>query len=91
MNRQLYQGKRIVLVMDVQGRDVVLRGTTSIRRDARQGYMLQIVVDDDDEANIGSPIFLISEDHWRHQICSGMAYDCEYLLDLSHRAVTADY
>ena len=89
MNLRRYNKKRIALVMDVQGREVVLRGTTSVRKDSKQGNMLQITVNRDDDAAVGCPVFLISEARWTHQIASGFAYDCEYLLDLAQAAVAA--
>ncbi len=89
MNLKRFHGKRIVLVMDVQGREVVLRGTTKIRKDRKQGQVLQVNVAEDDDAAVGCPIFLISENRWLRQIASGFAYGCEYLLDLSQAAVPA--
>ncbi len=87
MNFSCYNGKRIALVMDVQGREVVLRGTTSLRNDPHQGSMLQVTIADGNEAAIGCPVFLISERRWTEQIGSGFAFDCDYLLDLSCSAV----
>ena len=88
MNVTRYNGKRIALVMDVQGREVVLRGITSFRNDPRQGQMLQVTVIGDDAA--GAPVFLISQSRWTPHISSGLAYDCEYMLDLSEASVTAN-
>ncbi len=84
-----YNGKRIALVMDVQGREVVLCGTATLRRDSKQGQMLQVTVADDDDAAVGAPVFLISEERWKRQIASGFAYECEYLLNLSQATVAA--
>ncbi len=84
-----YNGKRIALVMDVQGREVVLRGTTSLRTDAHQGKMLQVKILDGPDSSVGCPVFLISEQRWREQICSGFAFGCDYLLDLSSPVAAA--
>ncbi len=89
MNSSHYNAKRIALVMDVQGREVVLCGTTSLCHDPRQGQMLRVTVDDDDEASIGNPVFLISEQRWKQYISSGDAFGCELLLDLSSATVAA--
>ena len=89
MNLKRYDGKRIALVMDVQGREVILCGTITIRRDAGQGQMLQVTIDQDEYFSSGSPVFLISEDRWRDQITSGILHDCTYMLDLSEAAVAA--
>lgn len=89
MNLNRYNGKRIALVMDVQGREVVLRGTISLRIDTKQGHMLQVTIAEDDDAAVGCPVFLVSENRWKHQISSGIIHECEYLLDLSQTAVTA--
>jgi hypothetical protein len=84
-----YSGKRIALVMDVQGREVVLRGTTALRRDAHQGHVLQVTVADGDDTSLGRPVFLISESRWLQRIASGWLFDCDYCLDLSGAAVGA--
>ncbi len=89
MNLKRFHGKRIVLVMDVQGREVVLHGTTKIHKDRKQGSMLQVSVADEDGAAVGCPTILISEQRWLHHIASGFAYGCELLLDLSQSAVPA--
>jgi len=89
MNRRSLDGKRIALIMDVQGRDVVLRGIIALRQDAKQGCMLQVTVEGDDDAAVGSPVLLISEQRWKSHISSGLAYQCEYQLDLSRAAVSA--
>jgi len=80
-------GKRIALVMDVQGREVVLRGTTALKRDARHGHVLEVTIADSESDADGRPVFLISETRWRQQICSGWLFDCDYCLDLSDSAV----
>ncbi len=82
-----YSGKRIALVMDVQGREVVLRGTTALRTDAHQGQVLQVTVAEGDDANLGRPVFLISESRWRKRLASGWLFDCDYCLDLTGAAV----
>ena len=87
MKLSQYSGKRIALVMDVQGREVVLRGTTALRLDAKQGHILQVTIADGDKANLGHPVFLISERRWRRQIASGLLFGCDYCLDLSRAAV----
>ena len=87
MNLSQYNGKRIALVMEVQGREVVLCGATSLRRDRKQGQMLQVTITGDAEAALGSPVFLISEKQWTQRIASGVPYGCDYCLDLSAAAV----
>jgi hypothetical protein len=87
MKLSQYSGKRIALVMDVQGREVVLRGMTALRLDAKQGHLLQVTIADGDEANLGHPVFLISEPRWRQQIASGLFFGCDYCLNLSRAAV----
>ncbi len=87
MNLKRYIGKRIALIMNVQGRDVVLRGTISLGKSKKQGQMLEVTVGQDDDAAVGLPVFLISEQRWKRQIASGFAYECEYLLNLSQSAV----
>ena len=87
MKLSQYSGKRIALVMDVQGREVVLRGTAAVRLDAKQGHVLQVTVADGDESDVGHPVFLISESRWRRQIARGWVYGCDYCLDLSCLAV----
>ena len=89
MNLSQYSGKRIALVMDVQGREVVLRGTTALRIDAKQGRVLQVTVADEESAACGRPVFLISEPRWRQRIVSGASFDCDYCLDLSCAVVDA--
>ncbi len=89
MNLSLYSGKRIALVMEVQGREVMLRGTTSLRNDTANGHVLKVAVTECQEAAIGSPIFLISEARWKDHIVSGFAFGCDYLLDLSNSTVAA--
>ena len=89
MNQKRYNSKRIALVMDVQGRDVVLQGTISLREDSKQGTMMRITVNGDDDAAVGMPVFLISEERWKDSVCCGIMHDCEYLLDLSQTAVAA--
>lgn len=89
MNLSQYCGKRIALVMEVQGREVVLRGTIALRLDAKQGRVLQVTVADEESDACGSPVFLISEPRWRRQIASGASFDCEYCLDLSCPALEA--
>ncbi len=87
MNLSRYNGKRIALVMDVQGRDVVLEGTTSLRSDPHQGKVLQVTIAEGSDGAVGAPVFLISERHWKQKICSGFAFGCDYMLDLSSNAV----
>ena len=92
MKLSQYSGKRIALVMDVQGREVVLRGTTAMRVDAKQGHVLHVTIaDDGDEADVGHPVFLISESRWRRQIARGWVYGCDYCLDLSCVAARGQY
>jgi hypothetical protein len=78
-----YSGKRIALVMDVQGREVVLRGTAAVRLDAHQGHVLQVTIVEGDDTSVGRPVFLISESRWRPHITGGWLFDCDYCLDLS--------
>ena len=87
MNHNRYNGKRIALVMEVQGREVVLRGRTTLRSDPKQGRMLQVTVHGDDDAAIGCPVFLISEKRWIRQIATDASHGCDYSLDLSRAAV----
>jgi hypothetical protein len=89
MNRSLYHGKRIALVMEVQGRRVVLRGTTSVRQANRYGQTLKVRITEGDDAACGSPTFWISERRWRGRIASGLAYGCDLMLNLSPSAVAA--
>jgi hypothetical protein len=89
MNFSQYSGKRIALVMDVQGREVVLQGTTAVRVDSKQGQVLQITVANEGPAGFGKPVFLISEPRWRQQIAEGDTFGCDYYLDLSRSAVEA--
>lgn len=86
MKLSQYSGKRIALVMDVQGREVVLRGTAALRLDAKQGHVLHVTIADGDDADTGHPVFLISESRWRRQIVRGWFYGCDYCLDLSRVA-----
>jgi hypothetical protein len=90
MNLSHYQGKRIALVMDVQGREVVLRGTTSLRRAANEQQFLKVTVADEDDAAIGAPVFFISEPRWKDQIVDGQTYGCDLLLNLSESAVALE-
>jgi hypothetical protein len=83
MNLSRYRGKRIALVMDVQGREVVLHGTTDLRLDAKHGHVLKVTVADDDRALPGHPVFYITEQRWRDRISSGETRGCDYCLDLS--------
>lgn len=79
-------GKRIALVMPVNECEVVLRGRIELRRDPRQGVMLEVTITGDEEAVVGAPVFWVSERRWRWQLASGLDYDCDYRLDLSpHR------
>jgi hypothetical protein len=89
MNLSHYSGKRIALVMEVQGREVVLRGTTALRIDSKEEYVLQVTIANEGPAAFGKPVFLISEPRWRQQIASGASFDCDYCLDLSCSAVGA--
>jgi hypothetical protein len=89
MNFSRYSGKCIALIMDVQGREVVLRGAIALRLDSKQGHVLQVTVADEESAACGRPVFLISEPWWRHQIASGASFGCDYCLDLSCSAVGA--
>ncbi|MHB8973541.1 MAG: hypothetical protein ACYC3X_26875 [Pirellulaceae bacterium] len=89
MNLSQYSGKRIALVMDVQGREVVLRGVTALKIDSKQGRVLQVTVVGEEAAKCGEPVFLISEPRWRQQIASGASFDCDYSLDLSNLTVKA--
>ncbi len=83
MSLSRYRSKRIALIMDVQGREIVLHGTTDLRRDATHGHMLKVTVADDDLSVLGRPIFYIAEQRWRDRISSGEACGCDYRLDLS--------
>lgn len=83
MKLSQYSGKRIALVVNVQGREVVLRGTTAVRRSTKRGHVLQVTFAEGDEAAVGQPVFLISEARWRQQIARGWVYGCDYTLDLS--------
>jgi hypothetical protein len=83
MKLSQYSGKRIALVMHVQGREVVVRGTIAVRLDSDHGRVLQVTFAEDDDADLGHPVFLISESRWRRQIARGWVYGCDYCLDLS--------
>ncbi|MHB0956067.1 MAG: hypothetical protein ACYC0X_06760 [Pirellulaceae bacterium] len=89
MNLSQFSGKRIALVMEVQGREVVLRGTTAVRHSSKDEHILQVTVFNDGLAGYGRPVFLISEPRWRQQIASGSSFDCDYCLNLSCSAVGA--
>ncbi len=78
-----YSGKRIALILDVQGREVVLRGTTALRTNAQQSQVLQVTIAEGDEASLGRPVFLISESRWRERLTNGWLFDCDYCLDLT--------
>ncbi|MFO7902497.1 MAG: hypothetical protein ACQESR_06340 [Planctomycetota bacterium] len=75
-------GKRIALIMPVNERGVVLRGRIELRRDPRQGVMLEVTITGDEAAAVGAPVFWVSERRWKRQLASGMEYGCDYLLDL---------
>ncbi len=83
MNFSRYRGKRIALVMDVHGREVVLHGTTDLHRDAKHGHVLKVTVADEDHTLWGHPVFYITEQRWRDQISSGVTRGCDYCLDFS--------
>lgn len=83
MNLSRYRSKRIALIMDVQGREVVLRGTTDLRRDAKHGHVLEVTLADDAGDPSGHPVFYIAEQRWRDRISSGETCGCDYCLDLS--------
>ena len=82
-------GKCIALIMDVQGQEIVLRGSISLAMDTRENPVLQVAVSDDDGAAVGAPVFLIAEKRWRHRLASGVEYGCDYMLDLSRSSVKA--
>ena len=87
MNLAQFSGKRIAVVMDVQGRGLVLRGTTRTLRSREHGTTLQVTIASEEVT--GQPIFYIAESLWREQISSGQPFDCDYCLDLSQEVVEA--
>ena len=89
MNPSHFNGKRIALLMDVQGREVVLRGRTAVHRDRKDRWVLEVIVTSDDESTAGDPVFLIAEDRWAQNIADGLAMGCDYYLNLSPMSVAA--
>jgi hypothetical protein len=89
MNPSHFNGKRIALVMDVQGREVVLRGRTVVHRDRKDRWVLEVIVTGDDESTAGDPVFLIAEDRWVQSISDGLAMGCDYCLNLNAMSVAA--
>jgi hypothetical protein len=87
MNLSQYSGKRIAVVMDVQGRGLVLRGETRTLRSQHHGTTLQVTIAS--ESVSGQPIFYIAESLWRDQIASGESFDCDYCLELASEVVEA--
>ena len=87
MNLSQYSDKRIAVVMDVQGRGLVLRGVTRTLRSRGHGTTLQVTIASEEVT--GQPVFYIAESLWREQISSGEPFDCDYCLDLTPEVVEA--
>jgi len=84
MSLSQFVGKRIALILDIKGDEIVLRGTTSLRHDGTQGRMLRVRVSDDEA--YGNPVFLISEDKWTRWIAADDHFGCDFRLNLASQA-----
>lgn len=90
MNHSHYNGKRIALVMDVQGHDVVVHGRSQVHQDRKGRWVLEVTVTGDREVTVGDPVFFIAEDRWVSGISEGSAMGCDYCLHLNSAAVAAN-
>lgn len=68
-----YDGKRIAVVLDIQGTERVVTGTARYENDPQLGAVLRIVIDGEDRSE-----FLIAESEWEGEITSGEPFGCEF-------------
>jgi len=83
----VYHGKKIAVVLSIQGKQKVCRGTASYKFHAALGPVLAVRIEG--EENHGVPELLLSETSWLGGIGVDTQYGCDYCFVPSASAAEA--
>lgn len=68
-----YDGKRIAVVLEIEGEERVVTGTAHYGQDPALGWVLRIALDGEEGSE-----FLIAESEWEGEITPGQQYGCDF-------------
>jgi hypothetical protein len=75
-----YDGKRVAVVLSIQGENRVVCGSASWSRDATLGEALRIRVDQPDD--LGMPEILLAQETWEGAVQPDTEYGCDVCVRL---------
>jgi hypothetical protein len=81
VNLSQCDGKKVAVVLAVQGKAKVLRGMASYSQHEILGNALRIAIQDQPEA-AAIPEILLAEANWQGEISAGTPYDCDLCIRL---------
>jgi hypothetical protein len=81
VNLSQCDGKRVAVVLALQGKAKVLRGLASYSHHEILGNALRIAIQTQPDA-MAIPEILLAEDSWRGEISAGALYDCDLCIRL---------
>ena len=81
----VYDGKRVMLIVSVNGRCVFMQGAASVKGDAKEdGGAVEIRIDQPSYSTIGKPRFLVGKNEFEKLTRKDDEYGCDYIMEIKH-------